>query len=40
MSVKEKLKTISEELEDFLGVSGAVDIGGEGLSARLDGDEG
>jgi hypothetical protein len=33
-SVKEKLKTISEELEDFLGVSGAVDIdvgkGGEG----------
>ncbi|KIV99035.1 uncharacterized protein PV09_09262 [Verruconis gallopava] len=26
-SVKEKLKTISEELEDFLGVSGAVDIG-------------
>lgn len=26
-SVKEKLKTVSEELEDFLEVSGAVDIG-------------
>ncbi|QDS77082.1 hypothetical protein FKW77_007374 [Venturia effusa] len=29
-SVKEKLKTVSEELEDFLDVSGAVDIGCEG----------
>ena len=26
-SVKEKLKTVSEELEDFVEVSGAVDIG-------------
>ena len=25
-SVKEKLKTVSEELEDFVGVSGAVDV--------------
>jgi hypothetical protein len=39
MSVKEKLKTISEELEDFLGVSGAVDIGGEGQAARVDGED-
>lgn len=38
-SVKEKLKTISEELEDFLGVSGAVDIGGEGRLSTLDGEE-
>lgn len=30
-SVKEKLKTVSEELEDFLEVSGAVDIGCEGV---------
>jgi hypothetical protein len=30
-SVKEKLKTVSEELEDFLEVSGAVDIGCEGI---------
>lgn len=30
-SVKEKLKTVSEELEDFLEVSSAVDIGCEGV---------
>jgi hypothetical protein len=35
-SVKEKLKTISEELEDFLGVSGAVDIGGDGVAAKVE----
>lgn len=35
-SVKEKLKTISEELEDFLGVSGAVDIVAAGDATRLD----
>lgn len=29
-SVKEKLKTVSEELEDFIEVSGAVDIGRDG----------
>lgn len=39
-SVKEKLKTISEELEDFLGASGAVDIGGEGQTLRVDGEDG
>ncbi|MCJ1353496.1 MAG: hypothetical protein MMC33_003482 [Icmadophila ericetorum] len=39
-SVKEKLKTVSEELEDFVGVSGGVDIlaedllDGEGLGGR------
>ena len=38
-SVKEKLKTISEELEDFLGVSGAVDIGGDNQTARADGED-
>lgn len=34
-SVKEKLKTVSEELEDFLEVSGAVDIGCEGVQAAV-----
>jgi hypothetical protein len=34
MSVKEKLKTISEELEDFLGVSGAVDIERDGSAGN------
>ena len=37
-SVKEKLKTVSEELEDFVEVSCAVDIaGGEGDVAEGDG---
>lgn len=34
-SVKEKLKTVSEELEDFLEVSGAVDIGCEGVQEAV-----
>lgn len=34
-SVKEKLKTVSEELEDFLEVSGAVDIGCEGFQEAV-----
>ena len=34
-SVKEKLKTVSEELEDFLEVSGAVDIGCEGIQEAV-----
>ena len=41
-SVKEKLKTVSEELEDFVGVSCAVDIevdghGANGIDERIDG---
>ena len=32
-SVKEKLKTVSEELEDFVGVSAAVDIEGNTASS-------
>jgi hypothetical protein len=36
-SVKEKLRTISEELEDFLGVSGSVDISGEENTPRDEG---
>lgn len=40
-SVKEKLKTVNEELEDFVGVSCAVDIddgrGMDGVDGRVDG---
>ena len=41
-SVKEKLKTVNEELEDFVGVSCAVDIeleghGANGIDGRMDG---
>lgn len=39
MSVKEKLKTISEELEDFLAVSGAVDIERDGSAAKGDSED-
>ena len=35
-SVKDKLKTVSEELEDFVEVSGAVDIEEEG-GGEVDG---
>jgi hypothetical protein len=35
LSVKEKLKTVSEELEDFIDVSCVVDIGKDGM-ARLE----
>ncbi len=37
-SVKEKLKTVSEELEDFVDVSTAVDIEREGDVPRGDGE--
>lgn len=36
-SVKEKLKTVSEELEDFIDVSCAVDIDDEGVLSGTDG---
>lgn len=39
LSVKEKLKTTSEELEDFLEVSGAVDIGVATTVSAADGVE-
>jgi len=35
-SVKEKLKTVSEELEDFVEVSAAVDIDEGGDEGRVD----
>lgn len=38
-SVKEKLKTVSEELEDFVDCSCAVDIE-EGVDGEVEGEEG
>jgi hypothetical protein len=37
--VKEKLKTVSEELEDFISCSCAVDINNEESAVRLAGDD-